>query len=83
MFYLCVFALILTQASSTTFGIDPNAPPPLDDDITVFVPKIQIPLQQLCLDELQTHLDALDQAYDGDYGISCYCSALRILATIV
>ena len=38
---------------------------------------------KLCLNELQTHLDALDQAYDGDYGISCYCSALWILATIV
>lgn len=80
-FALCVLALPLPQASSTTFGIDPNAPPPLDDDTTVVVPRIQVP-SQLCLDELQT-LDALDHAYDADYGISCYCSALRILATIV
>ena len=47
-----------------------HAPPPLDDDTTVVVPRIQIPSQQLCLNELQTQLDALDQAYDGDY-VAC------------
>ena len=62
LLYLCDFVLTLPQATFTTFGIGPNAPPPLDDDTTVDVTRIQMPSQQLCLNELQTHLDALDQA---------------------
>jgi len=65
-----------------TYGIDPNAPPPLDeDDSHVVVPIIQIPSQQLCLNELQTRLNPLDQSQD--YGISCYVNALQILATTI
>ena len=76
LLYLCDFVLTLSQAASTTFGICPNAPSLLDDDTTVVVTRIQMPSQQLCLNELQTHLDALDQAYDADDGISCYCIVL-------
>ena len=48
----------------------------------VLVPSIEMPSPEHCLHELEIQLNPLDQAHDIDYGISCYCNALQILATI-
>ena len=63
--------------------MDLSAPPALDDDSTVSVPRVEIPQADQCLQELQLQVNPLDPLADSDFGIACYTGALQILNEIV
>ena len=85
MYLLTAYNIILhyIQEAPSLYGVDFSAPPALDDDdATVTIPDIRFTNYDLCLQELERHINPLDEASDSDYGISSYCNALHLLATL-
>ena len=77
---LAVLSLTLHFTVPDDYGIDPDAPNPDAEDLSIVtVPEIRLPLSHQSLQHLSISGNPLDQNVDGQRGVFCSC-ALRVSA---
>ena len=72
-------ALDFFDTVNDTYGQDPDAPPPVDNEVAVAVPEIVCPVREAELARLRQSVDPL--AASEDYGLDLYEQVLQLIAS--